>query len=104
MTSPQMMFEFNDAGFDRDNPGVYAAFVAEAEAIRAAQLRRGEDPHYSARTIIHYLRHHSATRDTTSPFKLNDHLSAYFARRLMRERPAEFASFFETRNPQRRSA
>ncbi len=81
-----------DDAFDTENPGVYSAFVAEADAVRRARFT-----HYSARTIVHVLRHHSALRDGSGTFKINDHISPYLARRLMRERPDQFAGFFETR-------
>lgn len=80
-----------DVLFDKENPGVYLAFVKEAEAVRASNFT-----HYSARTIIHVLRHHSAVKDGGETFKINDHISPYLARRLARERPA-FATFFEFR-------
>lgn len=80
-----------DILFDAGNPGVYAAFASEARAIRAQGFK-----HYSARTIVHVLRHHSAVRDGSGMYKLNDHLSPILARRLVREDPS-FANFFEFR-------
>lgn len=81
----------DDVRFDAENPGIYPAFVEQAEAVKRAGFR-----HYSARTIVHVLRHHSAIRDGSGAWKINDHISPYLGRRLMRERP-EFAGFFETR-------
>jgi len=58
------------------NHHVWEAFEAEAMKI----IARGFD-HYSARTIIHVLRHHSLVQeDAATPWKLNDHLSPYLAR------------------------
>ena len=82
-----------DAEFDRINPGVYSAFKAEAIALKGAGFK-----HYSARTIVHVLRHHSAVKmGPESPFKLNDHISPYLGRRLVRECP-EFVNWFSFRN------
>ena len=81
----------HDAAFDRVNPDVYAAFVAEAEKVKRKNFE-----HYSARTIVHVLRHHSLVSDGDKQFKINDHVSPYLARRLMRERP-EYKGFFELR-------
>ena len=59
-----------------DNLHVYDAF--EAEALKV--LRRGFK-HYSARTIVHVLRHHSATTETsTEGWKINNDHSPYLAR------------------------
>lgn len=77
--------------FDAANPGMYQAFCREAQSVRAAGFT-----HYSARTIIHVLRHHSAVRDGSMEHKINDHISPVLARRLMRDDPS-FAGFFELR-------
>jgi len=57
------------------NEHVWDAFVKEASAIH----RRGFK-HYSARTIIHVLRHHSALHENGTQWKLSDHSSPYLAR------------------------
>jgi hypothetical protein len=57
------------------NPDVWQMFCDEAVAIH----RRGFK-HYSARTIIQVLRHHSSLRDSNGPWKLNDHHTPYLAR------------------------
>ena len=57
------------------NQHVYAAF--EREALRVVQ--RGYR-HYSARTLIEVLRHHSALQEVGGPWKLNDHATPYWAR------------------------
>lgn len=57
------------------NLRVYERF--EVEALKVA--RRGFK-HYSARTIIEVLRHHSALEDVDASFKLNDHATPFYAR------------------------
>lgn len=59
-----------------DNLHVYDAFADEAHRVIAMGFG-----HYSARTILHYLRHHSAvTERDAAGWKLNDHYSPYLAR------------------------
>lgn len=59
-----------------DNLHVWSAFQTEALKV----VTRGYD-HYSARTIIHVLRHHSAVQEKGGEgWKLNDHHSPYLAR------------------------
>ena len=76
----------------RDHPDVYIAFEREAVSM----IRRGFK-HYSARTIMEYLRHHSALEaDPTKTFKINDHLIPELAREFMRQHP-QWGGFFELR-------
>lgn len=58
-----------------DNHHVWCAFVYEAFRV----IRRGFK-HYSARTIIHVLRHHSAVTEVGSQWKINNNHSPYLAR------------------------
>jgi hypothetical protein len=58
-----------------DNLHVYDAF--EREALRV--VAKGFN-HYSARTIIEVLRHHSALAEAGGPWKLNDWHTPYLAR------------------------
>jgi hypothetical protein len=58
-----------------NNLHVWDAFVEEAMKIR----RRGYK-HYSARTIVHVLRHHSAISEKGSEWKINNNHSPYLAR------------------------
>lgn len=58
-----------------DNLHVWDAFVEETMKIR----RRGYK-HYSARTIVHVLRHHSAISETSREWKINNNHSPYLAR------------------------
>lgn len=58
-----------------DNVHVFRAFEAEALKLRARGFRR-----YSARTIVHVLRHHSAVAENGSEWKINNNHSPYLAR------------------------
>lgn len=67
----------------KDNEHVWDAFVAEAFRI----IDRGFT-HYSARTLVHYLRHHSAVAEHgRSGWKINDHHSPYLARLFCQAHP-----------------
>lgn len=91
---PPAVMPDTDAAFDRENPGIYTAFVDEADRVKAAGFE-----HYSARTLIHVLRHHRAIQDGSITWKIDNRISPYLARRLMRERP-EYKGFFELRRSQ----
>lgn len=70
--------EFFTEKFAKAFPGaikVWEAFVEEAFKVRARGFH-----HYSARTILHFLRHHTAVAESGSGFKVSDHHSPYFAR------------------------
>ena len=58
-----------------NNLHVYYAFEEEVMKI----IKKGFK-HYSARTIVHVLRHHSAVSENGSEWKINDHHSPYLAR------------------------
>jgi hypothetical protein len=58
-----------------DNEHVWNAFVSEALKVKRKGFK-----HYSARTIVHVLRHHSAVAENGSGWKINDHHSPYLAR------------------------
>jgi hypothetical protein len=58
-----------------DNQHVWLAFKNEAFKIHQKGFK-----HYSARTIVHVLRHHSAVAEKGSEWKINDHHSPYLAR------------------------
>ena len=59
-----------------DNMHVWDAFVAEAQKVRARGFKR-----YSARTIIHFLRHHTAVAEASNTgWKVNNNHSPYMAR------------------------
>lgn len=81
-----------DANFDAEHEGLYLAFVAEAQRVKREGFK-----HYSARTIVHDLRHRTCVTDGSLLWKIDNRVSPFLARRLMREKPAEFGSWFETR-------
>lgn len=58
-----------------DNQHIWIAFVSETSKVINAGFR-----HYSARTIIHVLRHHSAISERGSEWKINNNISPYLAR------------------------
>lgn len=58
-----------------DNMHIYQAFVVEAIKIHSRGFK-----HYSARTIIHVLRHHSAISEIGGEWKINNNFSPYLAR------------------------
>ena len=58
-----------------NNFHVWEAFEAESFKI----INKGFK-HYSARTIIHYLRHHTAVEENGSAFKIMNGHSPYLAR------------------------
>lgn len=58
-----------------DNIHIWDAFVDEAIKV----YRRGFR-HYSARTIVHFLRHHTASREAGGEWKINNNHSPYLAR------------------------
>ncbi len=58
-----------------ENFHVWQAFVSEAFKVRAKGFK-----HYSARTIVHVLRHHSAVAEEGSEWKINNNHSPYLAR------------------------
>lgn len=57
------------------NEHVWNAFAYEATAINRRGFKK-----YSARTIIHVLRHHSAIYEHGTQWKISDHSSPYLAR------------------------
>jgi len=58
-----------------ENIPIFQAFCTEAIKISDIGYK-----HYSARTIIHFLRHHSALKEKNSEFKINNNHSPYLAR------------------------
>lgn len=73
------------------NGHVWRAFERESDAI----WNRGRR-HYSARTVIHYLRHESAIRETEGEWKINNNVSPDLARLYALLHP-DRADFFEFR-------
>lgn len=81
-------------GFDvwlTQNWHVWREFVRQADAI----YRRGFK-HYSARTILHWMRHHTAISESGSDWKLNNNISPDLARLYVVMRP-DREHFFEFR-------
>jgi len=74
-----------------NNLHVWDAFVGEAMKVRNKGFR-----HYSARTIIHVLRHHSVVQEQGSEWKINNNHSPYLARLFDLMFPA-FAGMWEYR-------
>jgi hypothetical protein len=58
-----------------DNWHIWCAFVDQANRVWASGRT-----HYSARTILHWLRHESAVRETEGAYKINNNVSPDFAR------------------------
>lgn len=80
------------AMFDAANPAVYAAFRRHAETLLNAGRK-----HYSSDAILHRVRWDFALQTTgEGGFKINDHFSSRYARKLAAEDP-RFAEFFEFR-------
>ena len=73
------------------NIHVYQAFEEQALKVAAAGHR-----HYSARTIVEVLRHHSALADSSAVWKINDHATPYLARLFALMHPG-LAYLFEFR-------
>lgn len=75
-----------------ENLHVWTAFELEAMHVIRAGFK-----HYSARTILHVLRHHSALQEKGGQgWKINDHVSPYLARLFDLMNP-EHAGLFEFR-------
>ena len=72
-----------------ENEHVWKAFVHETNKIIAVGFK-----HYSARTIIHVLRHHSAIQEKNSGWKINNNFSPYLARLFALVYPA-FSGIFQ---------
>jgi hypothetical protein len=85
----------------QDNLHVWRAFVHQATAVVDA----GFD-HYSARTIVEVLRHHTAlTARSSAGWKLNDHCTAYLARLFAACYPAHAKLFaFRSTNLEKQQA
>lgn len=77
---------------DPRNVEVWRQFEAEANRVWLNKANK----HYSARTIVEYLRHHSAANDSGADFKINDHHAPVLARLWTFLYP-ERAGFFELR-------
>ena len=83
------MFDF-DLWLD-DNHHIWLAFQEQALLVSKRGFK-----HYSARTIIEFLRHHTAISEKGDLWKINDHATPHLARLFMANHP-ELKGFFETR-------
>ena len=78
-------------GWLAENLHVWRAFEREADRV----WRRGRR-HYSARTLIEYLRHESTIADTGIDWKINNNIAPDLARLYRLRYPAR-ADLFELR-------
>lgn len=76
-----------------ENQHIFDAFCLEALKAKA----RGFE-HYSARTIIEFLRHHTNLREASGGFKINNDAVPYMARLFGQLHP-NLSCFFEYRKP-----
>lgn len=74
-----------------DNLHIWDAFVKEAFKVIGKGFA-----HYSARTIIHVMRHHSALHEENGEWKINNNHSPYLAR-LFALRYPQHEDLFEYR-------
>lgn len=74
-----------------ENRHVWRAFEREADKVWSRGRR-----HYSARTLIEYLRHETALADASADFKINNNIAPDLARLYRLRYPAR-AALFETR-------
>lgn len=93
------------AAYVRENPEVFNAGFAEwldknlavwlRFKMEADRIRRRRE-HYSARTILEFIRHETAVAEVDSEFKINNNATPDLARLYMLTTPGATA-FFETR-------
>ena len=83
-----MKFDFDE--WIKENSHIYEAF--EREALATAQKRS----HYSARTIVEFLRHHSMITEKSGDWKINDHATPHLARLFAKRNPMH-KNFFDFR-------
>ncbi len=74
-----------------ENWAIYRAFEVEGQVVASTGRR-----HYSANTIVEYLRHQTLLRDASSEFKFNDRWTSSMARLFAMMNPAH-AELFEFR-------
>ena len=78
-----------------DNHHIWIAFVSETDKVIAAGFK-----HYSVRTIVHVIRHHSALVEQGSGWKVNNNVSPYLARLYALVYPARANLFSKRMTPQ----
>lgn len=89
---PRLSIQERFERFDAANPHVYGLFKRFAWQVKQSGRTR-----YSADSIVQRMRWFCEFETDEPEFKINDHYTACFARKLMVEDPANFADFFETR-------
>jgi hypothetical protein len=77
--------------------------IWEAFCEQAFKVRERGFSHYSSRTIIHFLRHHSAINEVGGPWKINNNYSPYLARLFDHRFPGS-AGLWEYRETKRAKA
>ena len=84
---------FRFAQFDREHPEVWEAFKRFAwELVGVGRT------HYSADAILHRIRwERTVNQQCDGGFKLNDHFSSRYARKLAAAEPEVFGKFFQFR-------
>jgi len=78
-----------------DNYHIWLAFVTETDKVIAVGFK-----HYSARTIVHVIRHHSALVEQGSGWKINNNVSPYLARLYALAYPSKGELFTKRMTPQ----
>lgn len=98
-TSPQQAFAFDASKFSPEfaewlaaNTHIWTRFCGEAHCIWNSGRR-----HWSARTIIEYLRHETALTEVGGEFKINNNYAPDMAR-LFADTFPDRASLFSTRH------
>jgi uncharacterized protein (DUF2461 family) len=74
-----------------ENEHIFNSFAAEAIKVRQRGFK-----HYSSRTIVEFLRHHTNLREASGGFKINDHSVPYLARLFDLMYP-QYSGLFEYR-------
>lgn len=77
--------------FDADHPEVWTLFRRLAAEVRGRGWTR-----YSADALLHRIRWHYHVEQGDAAFKINDHFSSRYARKLVEADPS-YADFFELR-------
>ena len=75
----------------QDNHHIFTAFAKQAIDVANKGFR-----HYSSKTIIEYLRHHTALTESGGEWKINNNYTPYMAR-LFDLRHPSYAGMFEYR-------
>jgi len=80
------------ARFHRQHPEVYERLLLMALSLKAKGVTR-----YGIRALWEALRYEAAIHTNEQPYKLSDHYPPFYSRLLM-QREARLAGFFETRS------